>query len=117
MNKSLYHFINTQRIIFQFDFLLYFQGFIQNLVLDMISITNIIRNLQAAYGTDHTDIVYYDAGRLIRVMLIFDPPEVEAPEEDWYYNNRVGDNAPLYSGSNNYETTSSSRGDASTDFK
>ena len=60
----------------------------------MISITNIIRDFEAAYDLGHMDIVYYDAGRLTRVLLIFDPPEVEAPEDDWYYQNNIGDDAP-----------------------
>ena len=57
----------------------------------MISITNIIRDFEAAYNLNHTDIVWYDAGRLARVMLIFDPPEVEAPEDDWFYQDSISD--------------------------
>jgi|TARA_B110000285_G_C15019175_1_gene560629 hypothetical protein len=41
-------------------------------------------------------------------MLIFDPPEVELPEDDWYYQNQIED-APLQnSTTDTYETVASS---------
>ena len=39
-------------------------------------------------------IQYFDSGRLIRVLLIFDPIELENPEDDWYYNNNEDFNIP-----------------------
>lgn len=29
---------------------------------------------------------FFDAGRLVRTLVDFDPVEMEDPEDDWYYN-------------------------------
>ena len=51
-----------------------------------MSINNIYISLQRAYSKDEQVYIWFDFGRLIRILSIFDPIELEDPEEDWYYN-------------------------------
>jgi len=39
-----------------------------------------------AIDKNDEDIQYYNIGRLIRILLDFDPIELEDPDDDWYYN-------------------------------
>jgi hypothetical protein len=34
---------------------------------------------------DEEIVLWYDVGRLMRVLMIFPPIELVDPEEDWYY--------------------------------
>jgi hypothetical protein len=56
----------------------------------------------AVYEGDEV-IQYFDSGRLTRVLLIFDPIELENPEDDWYYNNNDNFDIP-----EDYETVEAS---------
>ena len=42
--------------------------------------------MASATVKNDTVILWYDSGRLIRTLMIFDPIEMEDPEDDWYYN-------------------------------
>ena len=39
-------------------------------------------------AVDNNDeiIIWFDSARIIRTLFIFDPIEMEDPDEDWYYN-------------------------------
>ena len=65
--------------------------------------TNVIRSLNLAVNLDHKDIIWYDSGRLTRIMLIFEPFEVEDPEDDWFYQNNI-DDVPTEDIDDNYQT-------------
>ena len=49
--------------------------------------------MAAATHLDQEVVLWFDAGRLFRILAIFPPIELEDPEEDWYYNVR---NSPYY---------------------
>ena len=61
----------------------------QNVLAKIISINYITKNLSYATEAGDTKIQYYDSGRLIRVLSIFDPIEVITAEDDWYFDNGV----------------------------
>ena len=52
----------------------------------IVSINNIYISLQRAYAKNEQVYIWFDFGRLMRILSIFDPIEFEDPEEDWYYN-------------------------------
>ena len=52
----------------------------------ILSINNIYRSLSTATLRNDTVIIWYDSGRLVRTLMIFDPIVMEDPEDDWYYN-------------------------------
>jgi len=51
-----------------------------------MSITNIYFSIENAMAIDNQVYIWFDVGRLIRVLSIFPSIELEDPEEDWYYN-------------------------------
>lgn len=73
--------------MFGYSWLNFSYGFLQNVLAKILSINNIYRNLNKAVSEGDETIQYFDSGRLIRVLFIFDPIELENPEDDWYYNN------------------------------
>ena len=80
--------------MFDYSWLNFTYGFLQNVLAKILSINNIYRNLNKAVTEGDEVIQYFDSGRLIRVLLIFDPIELENPEDDWYYNNNEDFNIP-----------------------
>jgi len=40
----------------------------------------------AATELDEEVVLWFDVGRILRVVAIFPAIELEDPEEDWYYN-------------------------------
>ena len=65
-----------------------------------MSINNIYESLVIATELDEEIIVWFDSGRLLRILMIFPPVELENPEEDWYYN--AQNNNEYYYYANNY---------------
>ena len=87
MTKNAYKYVNIRREMFGYSWLNFSYGFLQNVLAKILSINNIYRNLNKAVSEGDETIQYFDSGRLIRVLFIFDPIELENPEDDWYYNN------------------------------
>ena len=72
--------------MFGYSFLNFSYGGLQNVLARILSLNNIYNNLNYAIEQGDEVIQYFDTGRLIRVLSIFDPIELEEPEYDWYYN-------------------------------
>ena len=87
MTKNIYQYINLRRALFGYSWISFLQGFLQNVLAKIISINYITKNLSYATEVGDTKVQYYDTGRLIRVMLSFDPIEVIQAEDDWYFDN------------------------------
>jgi hypothetical protein len=85
MNQNAYLYILRQFELFG-TFLNWTYSFLQNILAKILSINNIYKSLQVAYAKNIRPYIWFDFGRLIRVLLIFPPIEMEDPEQDWYYN-------------------------------
>lgn len=59
----------------------------------ILSINAIYESMIVATELDEEVILWFDVGRMIRVVAIFPPIELSDPEEDWYYSVR---NSPYY---------------------
>ena len=85
MNKNIYRYVNWRMGLFG-NFLNFTYSFLQNVLARILSINNIYRSLIIAYARGDEVVKYFDYGRLTRIMLIFDPIEIEDADDDWYYN-------------------------------
>jgi hypothetical protein len=85
MTKNAYVYA-TFRINLFGDWLSFSYSFLQNVLAKILSINNIYSSLKLGYELQQWDYIYFDFGRLLRVLTVFDPIELENPEQDWYYN-------------------------------
>ena len=92
MSKNIYIFVRHQ-VDLHGSWLNVTYAWIQNVISRMLSINNIYESMAAATHLDQEVVLWFDAGRLFRILAIFPPIELEDPEEDWYYNVR---NSPYY---------------------
>lgn len=85
MNKNIFKFITFKMAIFG-TWLNFTYSLLQNILARILSINNIYRSLASAYATEDDMVIWFDFGRLVRILMIFPPIELEEPDEDWYYN-------------------------------
>ena len=85
MNKNIYKYVDHRIDVFG-SFLNFSYSFLQNILGKILSINNIYFSLISASNRGDEIYMWFDFGRLIRVLMIFDPIELEDPEEDWYFN-------------------------------
>ena len=85
MNKNIYMYVDHRIDVFG-SFLNYSYSFLQNILGKILSINNIYFSLIRANNRGDEIYMWFDFGRLIRVLMIFDAIELEDPEEDWYFN-------------------------------
>jgi len=86
MTKNAYEKVVDTQKEFSYSWTMLTYGFLQNVLAQIISITNIYRSLEAAITKNDYDIQFYNIGRVIRILSDFDPIELEEPTDDWYYD-------------------------------
>ena len=72
--------------MFNHSFLSWSYGFLQNVIAKVISINNVYKSLTYALAQDWEELTYFNVGRLIRLLLFFDPVDMEEPGSYWYTN-------------------------------
>ena len=66
--------------------LIWSYSFLQNVLAKIFSLNNIYRSLSVAVSNDIEIVIWFDTARVLRTLFVFDPIEVEDPDDDWYYN-------------------------------
>ena len=62
----------------------FFLSFLQNILGQVISLTNLYRALEVNIYEGNTYLIHYDTARLVRILTIFDP--IELRDDDLIYN-------------------------------
>ena len=86
MAKNAHVYITRRITLFQGSLLNWSYGFLQNILGKIMSINNVYKSLTIALAKDWEERLYLDVGRILRILLIFDPIELEDPEMEWYIN-------------------------------
>ena len=86
MAKNAHAYISMRVALFQGSLLVWSYSFLQNILAKIFSLNNIYRSLSVAVRNEIELIMWFDAARIIRTLFVFDPIEMEDPDEDWYYN-------------------------------
>ena len=86
MAKHIYTFIEPRKTAFQYSWLQFTYGFIQNILAQIFSINNVYLSMNKAVEYDDDPVIWFNFGRLFRILMVFEPIEMENPDDDWYYN-------------------------------
>ena len=80
-NASSYYFIEKSKDFSSFGH--FFLSFLQNMLGRIIDITNISQSIEDAVLADNLFGIHYNAARLTRILVFFDPIELIDDDSDF----------------------------------